>query len=80
MVLILKFSNINTPKDEEVEKKIKLKIIFNLGAISIGMKETQLVKISEVVIRSKNFSYLKFSCFIFESDNKVKIIGNKKIL
>ena len=48
----------NTPKDEEVEKKIKLKIIFNLGAISIGMKETQLVKISEVVIRSKNLKSL----------------------
>ena len=80
LVLIFKFSNINNPKDEEVEKNIKLEIIFNLEAISIGMKETQLLSNSEVKIIIKNFSYLKFSDFKFDSDIKFKTTGNKKML
>ncbi len=59
---------------------MKLNIIFNFKAISIGNIEAQLLITSEIKIINKNFSYLKLNDNIFESDSKFRIIGNKKIL
>ena len=64
----------------EVEKNIKLNIIFNFKAESIGMKEVQLLIESEIKIMNRNFSYLKLKDNKLVSDKKFKIIGNKNIL
>ena len=59
---------------------MKLNIIFNFKATSIGSIEAQLLIKSEIKIMNKNLSYLKLNDNIFDSDNKFKINGNKKIL
>ena len=64
----------------EVEKNIKLKIIFNFKAESIGRKEDQLLIESEIKIMNRNFSYLKLKDNKLVLDKKFKIIGNKNIL
>ena len=68
------------PKAEEVEKNIKLKIIFNFSTNSVDMIEAQLLNNNEIMIKYKNLSYLNFRDLIFVFDNKFKIIGNKKTL
>ena len=64
----------------EVEKNIKLNIIFNFKAESIGRKEAQLLIKSEIKIMNRNFSYLKLNDNRLVSDSKFKIIGNKNRL
>ena len=78
--LLYKSSNTYNPKAVEVEKNIKLNIIFNFKAESIGMKEVQLLIESEIKIMNRNFSYLKLKDNKLVSDKKFKIIGNKNIL
>ena len=78
--LSYKFSKIYNPKAVEVEKNIKLNIIFNFKAESIGRKEAQLLIKSEIKIMNRNFSYLKLKDTKLVSDSKFKIIGNKNIL
>ena len=68
------------PKAEEVEKNIKLKIIFNFNNNSADMIGAQLLNNNEMIIKYKNLSYLNFRDLIFVLDNKFKIIGNKKTL
>ena len=64
----------------EVEKNIKLNIIFNFKAESIGRKEAQLLIKSEIKIMNRNFSYLKLNDNKLVPDSKFKIIGNKNRL
>ena len=78
--LLYKSSNTYNPKAVEAEKNIKLNIIFNFKAESIGMKEVQLLIESEIKIMNRNFSYLKLKDNKLVSDKKFKIIGNKNIL
>ena len=56
---LYKSSKTYNPKAVEVEKNIKLNIIFNFKAESIGMKEAQLLIKSEIKIMNRNLSYLK---------------------
>lgn len=53
-----KSSNIYAPKTEELEKNIKLNIIFKFKATAIGRIEAQLLMKREIIIINKNFSYL----------------------
>ena len=78
--LLYKSSKTYNPKAVEVEKKIKLNIIFNFKAASIGRKEAQLLIKSEIKIINRNFSYLKLNDNRLVSDSKFKIIGNKNRL
>ena len=77
---LYKSSKTYNPKAEEVEKNIKLNIIFNFKAESIGRKEAQLLIKSEIKIMNRNFSYLKLKDNKLVLDKKFKIIGNKNIL
>ena len=77
---LYKSSKTYNPKAEEVEKNIKLNIIFNFKAESIGRKEAQLLIKSEIKIMNRNFSYLKLKDTKLVSDNKFKINGNKNRL
>ena len=78
--LLYKSSKTYNPKAVEVEKNIKLNIIFNFKAESIGRKEAQLLIKSEIKIMKRNFSYLKLNDKRLVSDSKFKIIGNKNRL
>ena len=78
--LLYRSSKTYNPKAEEVEKNIKLNIIFNFKAESIGRKEAQLLIKSEIKIMNRNFSYLKLNENRLVSDSKFKIIGNKNRL
>ena len=78
--LLYKSSKTYNPKAVEVEKNIKLNIIFNFKAESIGRKEAQLLIKSEIKIMNRNFSYLKLNENKLVSDSKFKIIGNKNRL
>ena len=78
--LLYKSSNTYNPKAVEVEKNIKLNIIFNFKAESIGRKEAQLLIKSEIKIMNRNFSYLKLNDNKLVPDSKFKIIGNKNRL
>ena len=78
--ILNKSSNTYNPKAVEVEKNIKLKIIFNFKAESIGRKEDQLLIESEIKIMNRNFSYLKLKDNKLVLDKKFKITGNKNIL
>ena len=78
--LLYKSSKTYNPKAVEVEKNIKLNIIFNFKAESIGRKEAQLLIKSEIKIMNRNFSYLKLKENKLVSDSKFKIIGNKNRL
>jgi len=77
---LYKSSKTYNPKAEEVEKNIKLNIIFNFKAESIGRKEAQLLIKSEIKIMNRNFSYLKLKDTKLVSDSKFKINGNKNRL
>ena len=78
--LLYRSSKTYNPKAVEVEKNIKLNIIFNFKAESIGRKEAQLLAKSEIKIIKRNFSYLKLNDNRLVSDSKFKIIGNKNRL
>ena len=78
--LLYKSSKTYNPKAVEVEKNIKLNIIFNCKAESIGRKEAQLLIKSEIKIMNRNFSYLKLNDTKLVSDSKFKINGNKNRL
>ena len=78
--LLYNSSKTYNPKAVEVEKNIKLNIIFNFKAESIGRKEAQLLIKSEIKIMNRNFSYLKLNDNRLVSDSKFKIIGNKNRL
>ena len=78
--LLNKSSKTYNPKAVEVEKNIKLNIIFNFKAESIGRKEAQLLIKSEIKIMNRNFSYLKLNDTKLVSDSKFKINGNKNRL
>ena len=78
--LLYKSSNTYNPKAVEVEKNIRLNIIFNFKAESIGRKEAKLLIKSEIKIMNRNFLYLKLKENKLVSDSKFKIIGNKNIL
>ena len=78
--LLYKSSKTYNPKAVEVEKNIKLNIIFNFKAESIGRKEAQLLIKSEIKIMNRNFSYLKLKDTKLVSDSKFKINGNKNRL
>ena len=78
--LLYKSSNTYNPKAVEVEKNIKLNIIFNFKAESIGRKEAQLLIKSEIKIMNRNFSYLKLKDTKLVSDSKFKINGKKNRL
>ena len=78
--LLYKSSKTYNPKAVEVEKNIKLNIIFNFKAESIGRKEAQLLMKSEIKIMNRNFSYLKLKDTKLVSDSKFKINGNKNRL
>ena len=78
--LLYKSSKTYNPKAVEVEKNIKLNIIFKFKAESIGRKEAQLLIKSEIKIMNRNFSYLKLNDNRLVSDSKFKIIGNKNRL
>ena len=78
--LLYSSSKTYNPKAVEVEKNIKLNIIFNFKAESIGRKEAQLLIKSEIKIMNRNFSYLKLNDNRLVSDSKFKIIGNKNRL
>ena len=77
---LYKSSKTYNPKAVEVEKNIKLNIIFNFKAESIGRKEAQLLIKSEIKIMNRNFSYLKLKDTKLVSDSKFKINGNKNRL
>ena len=77
---LYKSSKTYNPKAEEVEKNIKLNIIFNFKAESIGRKEAQLLIKSEIKIMNRKFSYLKLNDTKLVSDSKFKINGNKNRL
>ena len=78
--LLYRSSKTYNPKAVEVEKNIKLNIIFNFKAESIGRKEAQLLIKSEIKIMNRNFSYLKLKDTKLVSDSKFKINGNKNRL
>ncbi len=78
--LLYESSKTYNPKAVEVEKNIKLNIIFNFKAESIGRKEAQLLIKSEIKIMNRNFSYLKLKDTKLVSDSKFKINGNKNRL